>query len=61
MPKRYRSPVPEDLTGQVFLTQCDDAMRALAPDLTARTLGEPRRETSRKADGLRAAEPVRLP
>ncbi len=35
-----------DLTGVVFLTQCD-AMRALAPALTERTLAAPRRETLR--------------
>ena len=36
----------EDLTGEVFLCQAD-AMAKLAPDLTARTLRQPRRETAR--------------
>jgi SulP family sulfate permease len=38
-----------DLTGQVHLTQCD-AMRALAPDLTAATLAAARGETLKAAE-----------
>lgn len=41
-----RSHFLEDLTGRVFLTQYD-AMRALAPELTARTLAAGRRDTLR--------------
>ena len=60
MDRLARSPILDELTGKVFLTQCD-AMRALAPDLTARTLGETRRETSRAANGLRKPAPIQLP
>ena len=38
-----------DLTGQIFLTQCD-AMRALAPELTAATLAAARGETLKAAE-----------
>ncbi|WP_112875129.1 sulfate permease [Paracoccus endophyticus] len=47
MDRLRRSAFLHDLTGQVFLTQAD-AMAALAPDLTARTLRMPRRETTRR-------------
>ncbi|MFN3823579.1 MAG: SulP family inorganic anion transporter [Pseudorhodobacter sp.] len=46
MDRLRRSHFLDDLTGRVFLTQYD-AMRALAPDLTARTLSACRRETAR--------------
>ena len=46
MDRLKRSHFLHDLTGQVFLTQYD-AMRALAPDLTARTLAACRRDTVR--------------
>jgi SulP family sulfate permease len=49
MDRLKRSHFPEALTGRVFLTQAD-AMRALAPDLTAATLAETRRETLRAAE-----------
>ena len=48
MDKLARGGFPEALSGQIFLTQCD-AMRALAPTLTAETLGAARRETLRRA------------
>jgi SulP family sulfate permease len=48
MDRLQRTHLLDTLTGQVFLTQCD-AMRALAPDLTASTLAEPRRDTARRA------------
>ena len=57
MDRLKRSHFLDDLTGQVFLTHCD-AMRALAPDVTASTLAADRRETARKgakARGLDAA------
>ena len=57
MDRLARSHFLDHLTGQVFLTHCD-AMRALAPDLTASTLGATRRDTHRngKPDrGLDAA------
>ena len=44
MDRLARSHLLADLSGEVFLTQFD-AMMKLAPDLTARTLGEARRET----------------
>ena len=47
MDRLQRSHFLDDLTGQVFLTHCD-AMRTLAPDLTASTLAADRRETQRK-------------
>jgi SulP family sulfate permease len=46
MDRLKRSHFLQDLTGRVFLTQYD-AMRHLAPDLTARTLAACRRETIR--------------
>jgi SulP family sulfate permease len=46
MDRLKRSHFLHDLTGDVFLTQYD-ALRALAPDLTARTLAAGRRETQR--------------
>ena len=46
MDRLKRSHFLTDLTGRVFLTQYD-AMRHLAPDLTARTLAACRRETVR--------------
>jgi SulP family sulfate permease len=49
MDRLGRSHFLDDLTGQVFLTQCD-AMRALAPDLTARTLAAERCETAKAAE-----------
>ncbi len=58
MDRLTRSPLLQDLTGQVFLTQCD-AMRALAPELTASTLGDVRRDTHRSRRV--AMEPVQLP
>lgn len=48
MDRLKRSHFLDDLTGQVFLTQYD-AMRALAPELTARTLSACRRDTQRAA------------
>jgi SulP family sulfate permease len=49
MDRLKRSHFLDDLTGRVFLTQYD-AMRALAPDLTARTLAACRRETQRSPE-----------
>lgn len=46
MDRLKRSHFLDDLTGTVFLTQYD-AMRALAPELTARTLAAGRRDTQR--------------
>ena len=46
MDRLRRSHFLDDLTGEVFLCQAD-AMAKLAPDLTARTLRQPRRETAR--------------
>ncbi|MBL4917249.1 SulP family inorganic anion transporter [Szabonella alba] len=46
MDRLRRSSFLEAMSGRVFLTQYD-AMRALAPDLTARTLAACRRETQR--------------
>ncbi|THD83092.1 sulfate permease [Aliigemmobacter aestuarii] len=46
MDRLKRSHFLQDLTGRVFLTQYD-ALRHLAPDLTARTLAACRRETQR--------------
>jgi sulfate permease, SulP family len=46
MDRFRRSAFLEELSGRVFLTQYD-AMRALAPELTARTLAACRRETIR--------------
>ncbi|MGB8812920.1 MAG: sulfate permease [Paracoccaceae bacterium] len=46
MDRLRRSHFLQDLTGEVFLTQYD-AMRKLAPDLTAKTLVSCRRETVR--------------
>jgi SulP family sulfate permease len=48
MDRLRRSRLLDDLTGGIYLTQCD-AMQALAPDLTARTLTDSRRETLRPA------------
>ncbi len=48
MDRLKRSHFLAELTGQVFLTQCD-AMRELAPALTAQTLGAHRRDTLRRA------------
>ncbi len=48
MDRLKRSHFLDDMTGSTFLTQCD-AMRALAPDLTASTLTETRRDTLRRA------------
>ncbi len=48
MDRLKRSQFLEEMTGSVFLTQCD-AMRALAPELTAKTLSETRRETLKRA------------
>lgn len=48
MDRLKRSHFLDDLTGQVFLTQFD-AMKALAPDLSSRTLAAGRRETLRSA------------
>ena len=48
MDRLKRTHFLDALTGQVFLTQYD-AMRALAPDLTARTLAAGRRDTLRSA------------
>jgi SulP family sulfate permease len=48
MDRLKRSHFLDSLSGQVFLTQYD-AVRALSPDLAARTLAAPRTETSRTA------------
>lgn len=48
MDRLRRSRFLDDLSGGVYLTQCD-AMRALAPTLTASTLADTRRETLRHA------------
>ncbi|WP_343078979.1 SulP family inorganic anion transporter [Ostreiculturibacter nitratireducens] len=48
MDRLKRSHLLDDLTGRVFLTQYD-AMKALAPELTARTLAACRRDTLRTA------------
>jgi len=48
MDRLKRSHFLDDLTGEVFLTQFD-AMKALAPDLTCRTLAAGRRDTLRSA------------
>ncbi len=46
MDRFRRSPFLSELSGRIFLTQYD-AMRALAPELTARTLSACRRDTQR--------------
>lgn len=56
MDRLRRSHFLDDLTGEVFLTQCD-AMRRLAPALTETTLRSARRDTSREA---RRARPVAM-
>jgi SulP family sulfate permease len=48
MDRLRRSRFLDDLTGEVFLTQCD-AMRALAPELTAQTLAADRQDTMKAA------------
>ncbi|MFN3970698.1 MAG: SulP family inorganic anion transporter [Gemmobacter sp.] len=47
MDRLKRSNLLDHLTGQVFLTQAD-AMRALAPEVTAAALGMARRDTARR-------------
>ena len=49
MDRLKRSHFLHDLTGKVYLTQYD-AMRALAPDLTAKTLAASRRSTIRSTE-----------
>lgn len=49
-----RSHFPQELTGRMFLTHVD-AMRALAPDVTADTLARPRTETDLRLPEARAA------
>ncbi len=49
MERLKRSHFLDGLTGKVFLSHCD-AMRALAPELTASTLAAGRRETQRQRD-----------